>query len=50
LTGRPLRSEQRHTIADEFWVTPQIAGAHIDLFLPAELVVLSSSIADTREP
>lgn len=41
-------SDQIEEIADELWVTPEIAEARIRSLLPAQVAVIAELIADTR--
>ena len=42
-------SDQIEEIADELWVTPQIAQARIDSLLPAQVAVIAELIAGLRD-
>lgn len=41
-------SDDLQEVADELWVTPEIARARIDIMRPAELTIVAELIADLR--
>ena len=41
-------SDHIEEIADELWVTPEVAQARIDSLLPAQVAVIAELIADLR--
>lgn len=41
-------TDEIEELADELWVTPQIARARLEILLPAEVALISELIADLR--